>query len=180
MPSVGRLCAIFLRIGNFTFGGGSATAAALQRELVHRRGWLSEADFGLCYALSHITPGTNLFAFCAAAAHQMSGWRAALLALVAASLPACAVTWAVTAGFDQVSSNRWVAAGVAGALASSVGILVAGFWLLVRPELTPDKGVRTGVIVATSIVLSLAVDMAPVPVLAIAAVAGWFWREEGQ
>ncbi|HXJ44711.1 MAG TPA: chromate transporter [Bryobacteraceae bacterium] len=177
MASLARLCGVFFRIANFTFGGGAATTAALQRDLVQKRGWLSEVDFGLCYALSRVTPGTNLFAFCTAAAWRMRGWVAALLALVVASLPACAVTWGVTAGFDKLSANRWAAVGIAGALAASAGILVASFWLLVRPALTRGNMVRSVVIVAVSIVLSLRFDVGPISVLALAAVAGWFWKE---
>ena len=61
-PSVRELSGVFFRIGNFTFGGGSATTAALQREIVDRRHWYDTLQFGLCYALARVTPGTNLFA----------------------------------------------------------------------------------------------------------------------
>jgi hypothetical protein len=45
-----------LRNGTFTFGGGDATTASLQRELVANREWLSEHDFAACYAVSRVTP----------------------------------------------------------------------------------------------------------------------------
>lgn len=177
MPSLRRLCAIFFRVGNFTFGGGNPTTAALQRELVEKEKWLSQQDFALCYALARITPGTNLFAFCTASACRMVGWKRALLVLVIASAPACLLTWALTAGFDKISSNVWVAAGIAGALASSTGVLVASFWLLVQPALTKGNRLRATVIVSISIVLSLLAHLSPIPVLLIAGVAGWFWKE---
>ncbi len=177
MPSIRRLCAIFFRVSNFTFGGGNPTTAALQRELVEKEKWLSEQDFALCYALARVTPGTNLFAFCTAAACRMLDWRVALIVLTVASAPACFITWAVTAGFDQVSANVWVAAGIAGALASSAGVLVASFWLLVRPALTPGNRLRATVIVGISIVFSMLANLSPIPVLLISGVAGWFWKE---
>jgi chromate transporter len=177
VPSLPRLCLVFFRVANFTFGGGAATTAALQRDLVQERRWLSDTDFALSYALSRVTPGTNLFAFCTAAAWRISGFVAALVTLIVASFPACAVTWAVTAGFDRISGNRWFAAGLAGALAASTGILVASFWLLVRPALTRGNRLRAIVIVAISIALSLRFDVTPVAILALAAFAGWFWPE---
>ena len=180
MPSIARLCFIFFRIGNFTFGGGAPTTAALQRELVEKRGWLSEPDFALSYALARVTPGTNLFAFCVASGWLMRGWTAAILILIAASIPACAIVWIVTAGFDRFSTNPWISAGIAGALASSAGVLVASFWLLVRPALTLGNRLRATVIVAASIALSLAAGLSPIPVLVIAAIAGWFWPERAQ
>lgn len=177
MPSFWRLCAIFFRVGNFTFGGGNPTTAALQRELVDKEKWLSEEDFALCYALARVTPGTNLYAFCTASACRMVGWQKALIVLILASAPACLLTWTLTAGFDQVSKNVWVAAGIAGALASSTGVLVASFWLLVKPALTKGNRLRATVIVAISIVLSLAAKLSPIPVMLIAGIAGWFWKE---
>lgn len=36
-PGVLELGSVYLRIGNLTFGGGAATVAALQRELVSAR-----------------------------------------------------------------------------------------------------------------------------------------------
>jgi len=176
-PGLTQLAGVFFRIGNFTFGGGAATTAALQRELVHKRRWLDEGAFALSYALARVTPGTNLLAFCTAAGWLLQGWRGALLTLLVASIPACALVWLVTAGFDTWSSNRWVQTGIEGALASSVGILLASFWLLVRPYLTARKWKRSAVIVSASIGLSLYFDLAPIPVLAIAAVMGLLWKE---
>lgn len=176
-PGLSELGIVFFRIGNFTFGGGAATTAALQRELVQKRGWLDDVTFALCYSLSRITPGTNLLAFCTAAGWLLRSWRGALVTVLVASIPACAIVWVVTAGFDRISSIRWVQLGIEGALASSVGILLASFWLLVRPYLDRRNWQRSVVIVGASIFLSLYLHMAPIPVLALAAVAGIFWKE---
>ncbi|MCA2963362.1 MAG: chromate transporter [Acidobacteriaceae bacterium] len=67
---VGALTALFFRSGSLTLGGGSSIQAVLQREMVERRRWLSEAEFGLIYGLARFTPGTNVLA-CTAA----RGWR---------------------------------------------------------------------------------------------------------
>jgi hypothetical protein len=50
-PGLGRITWVFVRYGNFTLGGGSATAATLHRALVERRNWLTEDQFTLCFAL---------------------------------------------------------------------------------------------------------------------------------
>jgi chromate transporter len=60
------LAVVFARYANTTFGGGSATIAVLKEQVVAKREWISEADFDLNYALSRLTPGTNLLAFCTA------------------------------------------------------------------------------------------------------------------
>lgn len=52
--TLGSLTALFLRVGNSTFGGGDAITAGFQRELVHRRRWLSLDRFGLAQSLAKI------------------------------------------------------------------------------------------------------------------------------
>jgi chromate transporter len=165
----------FARISNLTFGGGGPTVAAFQRELVAKRHWLSPEQFALAYALSRITPGTNLFAFCTAVGSMLRGTRGAIVALLAASIPCCAIVAILTAGFDRWSANPWVNAAIGGALAASVGILFASFWSIVEPYFTKCAWPRTAVIAVAGFLLSL--KLSPVLVLALAGLAGWFWRE---
>ena len=49
-PPLRRIAGAFARYANLTFGGGTATVAVLNRELVAKRGWVDEQPFGLCYA----------------------------------------------------------------------------------------------------------------------------------
>jgi len=172
-----EIAGVFARVGNLTFGGGAATTAALQREMLVRRKWLDEGAYALCYVLSRITPGTNLFAFCTAAGWLMRRWTGALTALLAASVPCCLVVWLTTAGFDAIRENSSIQAAVAGAMAASVGILLGSFWSLVRPHLTRRKWPRSMTIVCASGVLSLAAGMPPLAVFAVAAAAGLVWKE---
>lgn len=176
-PSLGRLAAVMLRIGNLTFGGGAAAVAALQREMVSRLRWLNESQFSLSYALSRVTPGTNQLAFCTAAGWLLRRWPGALIALLAASIPSCLIVWGVTVGFDVVNRYSMVRIAISGAMAASVGILLAAFWLIVGPQITRKSWVRSLVIVAVTIGLSLFAEVTPVLVLAIAAAAGFFWDE---
>src|SRR5215475_13841699 len=78
---------LFLRVGNLTFGGGDAISAMLQRELVHRRGWLDLDRYGLAQGLASITPGTRILALCAATAWMLRRGGGALAAVLAASGP---------------------------------------------------------------------------------------------
>src|SRR3984957_6561754 len=84
--SVAELASIFGRFGNITFGGGSATIAVLHREIVSKRKWISEEVFALCYALSRVTPGTNLLAFETGAGWIVRGWSGALVSRLSLSL----------------------------------------------------------------------------------------------
>jgi chromate transporter len=96
-PTLRVLGWVFARYGNLTFGGGSATIAVLQQEIVVKRGWLGQLPLSLSYALSRLTPGTNLLAFCTAAGWIIRGWPGAFIALVAASVPCSILAVSATA-----------------------------------------------------------------------------------
>lgn len=82
-----ELPSIFGRFRNITFGGGSATITVLHREIVSKRSWISEEIFALCYALSRVTPGTNLLAFETGVGWIVRGWIGAIISLVAVRFP---------------------------------------------------------------------------------------------
>jgi chromate transporter len=176
-PSLLELSAVIFRIGNFTFGGGNPTTAALQREMVERRRWYDTLQFGLCYGLARVTPGTNLFAFSTASGWLLRGWQGALVTLLMISIPSYVLVCLVTIGFDSWSRNRFFQSAIAGALAASVGALLASFWLLVRPYLDRPHLLQTIVILLSSIALSFLAGWSPVLVLLLAGVAGFFWKE---
>ena len=76
----------FVRYANLTFGGGSATIAVLHREIVARRRWIDQDQFNLLFALSRLTPDTNLLAFCAGIVWMLRRCGGAVVALLSASV----------------------------------------------------------------------------------------------
>ena len=80
------IASVFTRYANLTFGGGSAMIAVLREQLLTRRRWITEVQFHLAHALSRLTPGTNVLAFCTAVGSMTRRWTGAVIALVAASL----------------------------------------------------------------------------------------------
>ena len=65
---------VFFRIGFLMFGGGYVMLPLLQREVVEKRGWITQEALLDCFALSQCTPG----AIAVNAATRASGaaaWR---------------------------------------------------------------------------------------------------------
>ncbi|HEU0138296.1 MAG TPA: chromate transporter [Bryobacteraceae bacterium] len=175
-PRLTQLTAVFLRTGNTTFGGGEPTIAALQRELVTKRGWLGNEQFGLAYGLARITPGTNLLAFCAAMAWFLRGWPGSVAAVLAVTVPSSALIVWVT-HIDQIGrSNPMAIAAIGGTLAAAVGMMVAGAWLLLWPH-ARRRTAHTAAIAGCAAFLLLKTGVAPLVILAGAAAAGFFWRD---
>ena len=95
-PRLRDLTAVFLKTGNTTFGGGIPTIAALQREMVDRRGWLSREDYGLAFALARITPGTNVIAFCAGVGSRIKGLPGVMAGAFSETGPSAALAVLIT------------------------------------------------------------------------------------
>ncbi len=47
----------FVKIGTFTFGGGLAMMPIMQRELIEKRGWITEEEIIDYFAIGQSTPG---------------------------------------------------------------------------------------------------------------------------
>ncbi|MCX6618892.1 MAG: chromate transporter [Acidobacteria bacterium] len=180
MVSLARLSLIFLRISNLTMGGGDPTMAALERELVERRRWLTPEQYGLSYGLARITPGTNVLAFSAAAAWFARGWPGALIAVVAAILPSAVLVVWLTRVYELLKGHPLAMGAISGLLAAAVGMMGAAAWNLARPHVHRKGWARTLVLLASSILLLLRFSVPPVQVLALAALAGFFWRDAGR
>lgn len=175
--SLAELASIFGRFGNITFGGGSATISVLHREIVSKRRWISEEVFALCYALSRVTPGTNLLAFEAGVGWIVRGWLGAIFSLVAGSVPCSALAVFVTFAYESFSQNVLVARAIRGALAATVGLMLVTSIQLLRPHLNKHRFIWPIAVALLSLLAVWEFRMPPVLVLAVAAVLGYFLPE---
>ncbi len=176
-PPLREIGRIFFRTGNVTFGSGAASTVLLREEIVEKRGWLGKDQFALCYALARVTPGTNLFALFSAAGWYLRGWPGAIVAIVAASLPASIVVILLTLGYLAIYTSRLGQAAIIGAMAAVVGTIIAGAWLLIEPDILSRNWFRTVTLVAGSIILSLGFSVPPIPIVGLAALTGFFWQD---
>jgi chromate transporter len=175
-PGLMDVGAIMARDGSLTFGGGGPTAVALERVLVFERKWLQQAPFRLAFAISRLTPGTNMFAFCTGLGWQIRGFVGAVVALMGASVPCSIVTIGITVLLEAWQNNPTAAEAIRVAAALSIGLIVASCWPLVRPHMRRRSWPRTIVLLGGALALQLA-DVPPIRVLLAAAVAGSLWRE---
>ena len=173
-PTLRAIAGVFARYANMTFGGGSATIAVLREQIVERRGWLDEHEFQLNYALSRLTPGTNLLAFCTAAGWTARRWLGAVVALVASSLPCSLLAVIATIFYEELARSAWFRAALAGALAAAVAIMGSTAWVFAEPHVkaAPWKAV---VVVPAVVALALGTALTPVQILLLAGAAGLAW-----
>jgi chromate transport protein ChrA len=111
----------FARIGATSFGGGSATIAAM-RQLCLRRGWLDEAQFVDIVVLSRVTPGISILAqalLIGRAAGGVPGMAGSVIGLL---MPSIAITIGLAWLYRQLSLLP-----LAGAPIHAVAAVAAGF-----------------------------------------------------
>ncbi|MFN3325810.1 MAG: chromate transporter [Bryobacteraceae bacterium] len=187
-PSLRQLTALFLRVSNLTFGGGDPTMAVMQREAVHRRGWISADGYGLAFSLARVTPGTNVLAFTAAIGWMLLGARGAAASVAASTVPSAMIALLLMTLYQAAAANPVAASVIAAILAAAVGMMAAAAWLLMWPHLVPNVRLRPGAllhnrlrtlaIVLGSFALLASTSFAPVQVLGMAALVGFFWPEQ--
>jgi chromate transporter len=175
-PRLTEVARLFLRVGATVFGGGDPTIAILQREF-YRRDWLSPDKFAIAFGLARLTPGTNVLAFCVAAAWYILGLAGAITAVLAVTIPASVLVVWLTRAYE-LSTRFPLAKAIANAVvAAAVGTMVGAAVLLVRTQCSRTKWLRPVVISAAAFVLSYAFGLSPLRVILVAAVTGFFWVE---
>jgi len=155
---------------NRTVGGGHASIELLRRTFT-ARGWLDAVSHGVLIAVSRLTPGTNILAYCVALGWRVHRAPGALTALAAASIPASLIVFILTALLVRVDRYPAVQALLAiGILVASV-LVLSSAWFLIRPYLTRVALPRTLVITAVAAAL-IALGATPVRTLLVAAAVG--------
>lgn len=168
--SLGRFTWLVARDVNGTVGGGIAAMELLRRTGM-AAGWLDEDGHALLTAVSRLTPGTNVLAYCVALGWRVGGLPAATAALLVASVPVSLVIAAIVATLGRVDQYRAVQVGLAiGTLVAAL-LVLASAWALLRPHAQPSRRVLAGIVGAVAVFL-LWFDVTPVRTLLAAAVIG--------
>ena len=155
---------------NRTVGGGLASMELLRRSY-ERAGWLTPSEHALLVAVSRLTPGTNILAYCVALGWLRHRAAGALLALLASSVPATVVVVALSAALVRVDEYPVVQTLLAVAMLVGSTLILSTAWSLLRPFLATTKRGWTLALIAIVLVLAAA-GVTPVRVLLLAAVLG--------
>ena len=147
--------------------------ALLQRELIGR-GWITRADFALAYSLARITPGTNVLAFCAATGARVLGFAGAFAAVLAVTAPSAILAVLLTRGFETWRTHPLAMAAIGGTVAAVSGMMLASVYALVKPYV----GWRALLFTGGAFLAAFKFHVTPLPVILIAALAGFAWTEK--
>ena len=177
----------FLKIGAFTFGGGYAMVALLEREFVEDKQWLSREEFLDMVAIAESTPGPVAVNSATYIGYKIDGTAGAAASTVAVCIPSFVVIYCISLFFDRFLSLTVVAHAFRGIQVCVIYLIFsAGVRMLKALDKSPFA---TGVLAAVMLVM-VGLSLAGVSVSSIllillsgaAGVAAWLLgrRKEGK
>ena len=113
----------FFKVGLLTFGGGYAMLPMLQREVVERRGWITEEQILDCYAIGQCTPGVIAVNTATYVGHLQGGPIGAACATLGVIFPSLLIITALASVIRRISHYAAVAHAFAG-IRVAVSVLV--------------------------------------------------------
>lgn len=134
-----QLMAYFLRLGTLGFGGPVALVGYMHRDLVERRGWISESDYKEGLALAQIAPGplaAQLAIYLGYVHYRLLG---ATVAGVAFVLPSFLMVVALGWAYVSFGGLAWMQAVFYGVGAAVIGIMAISAHKLATKNIGRDK-----------------------------------------
>lgn len=86
---------VFFKIGLFSFGGGYAVLALIQKDVIERYAWLSFSEFTEIVALSQITPGPISINLATHVGYKVGGTLGSTLATIGVVVPSFLIIIAI-------------------------------------------------------------------------------------
>jgi chromate transporter len=138
-PSLTALTGYFLRLGTLGFGGPVALVAAMHRDLVDGRGWISAEEYREGIALAQLAPGplaAQLAVYLGWVRHGVLGATVVALAFVA---PSFVMVLVLAALYVRAGGLHWMQAAFYGIGAAVIAIISRSAAKLVRSTAGRDR-----------------------------------------
>src|SRR3954466_3169674 len=124
--SLRHLAWYFLRLGTIGFGGPLAGTAAMHRDLVQGRQWISTAEYKEGIALAQLAPGPLAAQLAIYLGWVKAGVRGATLVGLAFVLPSFLIVLALGSLYVRYGGLAWIQAGFYGIGACVIAIVAQG------------------------------------------------------
>ncbi|MBO4586254.1 MAG: chromate transporter [Bacteroidales bacterium] len=174
MPKYCDLFITFLKIGTFTIGGGYAMIPLIQREVVTRRGWLTDTEMLDAIALSQTMPGILAANIASIVGQRLRGLRGALVAVLGNILMPILFIILIAALFRQFKDIPAVQHIFMGIRPAVVALIAAPVFTLARKAGVTLRTVWIPILAALLISLF---GVSPVLVILIALICGWIYSK---
>lgn len=164
-----RIFLTFFKIGAFSFGGGYAVLAFIEKEIVSGKGWLTAEEFIDVVAISQITPGPIAVNSSTYAGFKVAGIPGALAGTIGVTLVSFILIVTVASKLENMkdtSAVQWVFMGLRPAV---IGLIASAAYTIAKSAVVDLKGV----VIALFAFFSIAkMKWHPIVVIALSGVLG--------
>jgi chromate transporter len=172
--TIWQLVAYFLLLGTFGFGGPVALAGYMHRDLVERRGWITDGDYKQGLALAQLAPGplaAQLAIYLGYVHYRI--WGATLVGL-AFVLPSFLMVLALGWAYVRFGGLTWMQSVFYGVGAAVIGIIAISAYKLTTKSVGHDK--LLWAIFLTLAAVTVITESEIAWLFLAAGVLAWFWR----
>ena len=134
-----QLIAYFLRLGALGFGGPVALAGYMDRDLVERRQWFTEADYKEGLALAQLAPGPLAAQLAIYLGFVHYSFLGATLVGLAFVLPSFLMVIGLGWAYTHFGGLGWMQAVFYGVSSAVIGIIAISTWKLSTKNIGKDK-----------------------------------------
>ena len=113
------------KIGLFTFGGGYAMIAFLEREFVEKKNWLSHDEFMDLIVIAESTPGPIAINCATYIGYKVNKGLGAVAATFGMVIPSFSIIYLISLFFEQFLSVTWVSSAFRGIQACVVFLILS-------------------------------------------------------
>ena len=92
----------FVKIGAFTFGGGLAMMPIMQRELIEKRGWITEEELIDYFAIGQSTPGIIAVNVATFVGYKKLGWFGGIMGTLGVVTPSWVIIMLLAGAISSV------------------------------------------------------------------------------
>jgi chromate transporter len=172
--TLGQMILYMLRLGTFGFGGPVALVGYMRRDLVERRGWISENDYREGLALAQMMPGplaAQLGIYLGYVHYRVVG---ATLGGIAFVLPSFLMVVALGWAYTHFGGLAWMQAVFYGVGAAVVGIIAMSACKLTTKSIGRDR--LLWVIYLTLTAVTVVTESEIAWLFIAVGLLNWFWR----
>ncbi len=172
--SLWQLVAYALKLGTFGFGGPVALVGYMHRDLVERRGWISESDYKEGLTLAQLAPGplaAQLAIYLGYVHYRILG---ATLVGIAFVIPSFLMVVGLGVAYTAYGGLAWMQAVFYGVGAAVIGIIAISAWKLTGRSIGKDKLLWAIYLVAAAV--TIVTESEIVWLFLLSGVLVWFVR----
>ena len=151
MQNLLSLAGLFLKLGIIGFGGPAVHIGLLEKEVVQRRGWLTQQQFLDLLGVTNLIPGPNSTEMAIHVGYRRAGFPGLVVAGVSFILPAALITLGFAWVYKEYGTQPQVLRLLHGITPAVLAIILAAIWRLGRTAVKNLRllGVALGVAIAS-------------------------------